>query len=171
MLGNVRMIGALLPSMLERRSGYIVNTASTLVIRPNPVVRHLMPYVASKGAVLAWTYALRCAMKPHGIGVSLFCPGLTSTRGDDVTHPQRMGWFDWTPAELTVAESATECATRLLEGRRRTLHHLVRTRRRAGTGRLREGRSRSGVLFNLNPGTRLFSGRVTGWRVPANGSP
>jgi NAD(P)-dependent dehydrogenase (short-subunit alcohol dehydrogenase family) len=37
------------------------------------------------------TRALRCAMKPDGIGVSLLCPGLTSTCGDNVTHPQRMG--------------------------------------------------------------------------------
>jgi 2-hydroxycyclohexanecarboxyl-CoA dehydrogenase len=117
-LGDVRMVDAFLPEMLKRRSGYIVNTASSLVIRPNPVVQHLMPYVTSKGAVLAWTYALSCAIRPHGIGVSLFCPGLTTTRPDGLTYPQRMGWFDRTPAELAAPASASECAERLLRGLR-----------------------------------------------------
>jgi 2-hydroxycyclohexanecarboxyl-CoA dehydrogenase len=117
-LGDVRMVEAFLPDMIERRSGYIVNTASSLVIRPNPVVQHLMPYVTSKGAVLAWTYALSCAMKPHGIGVSLFCPGLTATRPDGLTYPQRMGWFQRTPAELATPASVADCANRLLQGLR-----------------------------------------------------
>jgi 2-hydroxycyclohexanecarboxyl-CoA dehydrogenase len=117
-LGDVRMVDAFLPQMIARRSGHIVNTASSLVIRPNPVVQHLMPYVTSKGAVLAWTYALSCAVRPHGIGVSLFCPGLTATRPDGLTYPQRMGWFDRTPAELAAPGSVTDCAALLLQGLR-----------------------------------------------------
>lgn len=115
-LGQVRMTEACLPHMLERSTGYIVNTASTLAIRPNPVIRHLMPYVASKGAVVTWTYALACAVRPLGIGVSLFCPGLTSTRPDGVTYPQKMGWFDLTPDALALPGNVTDCAATLLAG-------------------------------------------------------
>lgn len=117
-LGDVRMVEAFLPVMTEQGRGHIVNTASSLVIRPNPVVQHLMPYVTSKGAVLAWTYALACALKPRGIGVSLFCPGLTATRPDGLTYPQKMGWFDRTPENLSTPGSVADCAAALMQGLR-----------------------------------------------------
>jgi len=112
------MVEAFLPVMTEQGRGHIVNTASSLVIRPNPVVQHLMPYVTSKGAVLAWTYALACALKPRGIGVSLFCPGLTATRPDGLTYPQKMGWFDRTPENLSTPGSVADCAAALMQGLR-----------------------------------------------------
>ena len=118
LLGAVRMVDAFLPTMLEQRQGYIVNTSSSLAIRPNPVVGHLMPYVASKGAVLTWTYALACAVRDRGIGVSLFCPGLTATRADAPTIPQRHGWFARTPEALATPGTLHDCAAALLDGLR-----------------------------------------------------
>jgi 2-hydroxycyclohexanecarboxyl-CoA dehydrogenase len=115
-LGCVRMVEAFLPSMRERGAGYIVNTASSLVIRPNPVIQHLMPYVTSKGAVLAWTSALACAVRKWGIDVSLFCPGLTGTRPDGLTIPQKNGWFERTPPELASPGTVQDCAATLLRG-------------------------------------------------------
>lgn len=118
MLGDVRMVEAFLPAMIARGRGHIVNTASSLVIRPNPVAQHLMPYVTSKGAVLAWSYALSCALKLNGIGVSLYCPGLTATRPDGLTYLQKMGWFDRTPENLSTPGSVADCAAALLQGLR-----------------------------------------------------
>jgi NAD(P)-dependent dehydrogenase (short-subunit alcohol dehydrogenase family) len=118
LLGAVRMVDAFLPAMQEQGQGYIVNTSSSLAIRPNPVVGHLMPYVASKGAVLTWTYALACAVRDRGIGVSLFCPGLTATRTDASTVPQRQGWFARTPEALATPGTLQDCAAALLRGLR-----------------------------------------------------
>ncbi len=122
-LGCIRMVEAFLPAMQARGAGHIVNTSSSLAIRPNPVIQHLMPYVTSKGAVLTWTYALACAVRRHGIDVSLFCPGLTTTTADGLTKPQKNGWFDHTPPALATPGSMRDCAAVLLDGvaRRRFL--------------------------------------------------
>lgn len=115
-LGCVRMVEAYLPAMQARGAGTIVNTASSLAIRPNPVIQHLMPYVTSKGAVLTWTYALACAVRKLGIQVALFCPGLTTTNPDGLTVPQKNGWFDHTPPELATPGTVQDCAATLLRG-------------------------------------------------------
>lgn len=78
-LGYVRMISAVLPAMMERGSGYLVNTASSLAILPDPSTRFQIPYTTTKGAQLAMSYGLAHALKPHGVRVSVFCPGITAT--------------------------------------------------------------------------------------------
>lgn len=78
-LGYVRMISAVLPAMMERGSGYLVNTASSLAILPDPPTRFQIPYTSTKGAQLAMSYGLAHALKPHGVRVSVFCPGITAT--------------------------------------------------------------------------------------------
>lgn len=115
-LGCVRMVNCFLPMLRAAEAGHIVNTSSSLAIRPNAVVQHLMPYVTSKGALLTFTYALAHAMQAHGIGVSLFCPGLTSTREDQGTKPTDMGWMKGVPEELTRPGSMAEAARILTEG-------------------------------------------------------
>jgi len=117
MLGNLRTVRAFLPGMLERGSGYIINTASSLIIRPNGVIKHLMPYVTSKGAVLSNTWALAYAMKDRGIKVSLFCPGLTSTQPKGGgTKPNANGWFDGVRPDLTLAGTMEFATDTLLAG-------------------------------------------------------
>jgi NAD(P)-dependent dehydrogenase (short-subunit alcohol dehydrogenase family) len=78
-LGYVRMIRAVLPNMLERGSGYIVNTASSLAILPDPPTRFQIPYTTSKGAQLAMSYGMAHALRPRGVRVSVFCPSITAT--------------------------------------------------------------------------------------------
>jgi NAD(P)-dependent dehydrogenase (short-subunit alcohol dehydrogenase family) len=68
-LGYVRMIRAVLPHMLERGSGYIVNTASSLAILPDPPTRFQ----------IAMSYGMAHALRPHGVRVSVFCPSITAT--------------------------------------------------------------------------------------------
>lgn len=114
-LGDVRTVKAFLPGMLARGSGYIVNTASSLAIRPNAVIQHLMPYVTSKGAVLTFTYALAYAMQNRGIKVSLYCPGLTQT-SDAPMRPNANGWFDGVREDLTVPGAMDVAASILLDG-------------------------------------------------------
>ena len=116
LLGHVRMVHALLPALRNAERGYIVNTASSLAIRPNAVVQHLMPYVASKGAIVSFTQALAFAMRDEGIDVSLFCPGLTTTRVDGSTKPNAMGWMKEVPVELTVPRTMDEAVDDLLAG-------------------------------------------------------
>jgi short-subunit dehydrogenase len=62
----------LLPSMLERRSGHIVNVSS-LAGRGNPAFQE--PYSATKAALIAFTYSLRASYHGTGVSASVITPG------------------------------------------------------------------------------------------------
>jgi NAD(P)-dependent dehydrogenase (short-subunit alcohol dehydrogenase family) len=65
---------AVVAHMSERRSGRIVNVASTTVHNGTPFLLH---YVASKGAVMAMTRAMARELGEFGIAVNCLAPGLT----------------------------------------------------------------------------------------------
>lgn len=117
-LGSVRVVEAFLPEMRARGSGYMINTASSLAIRPNGVVQHLMPYVTSKGAVQTFTYALAYALSPLGIKVSLFCPGLTQTTKQG-PRVHREGWMTGVREDLVHPGTLEDCVAILLSGIRK----------------------------------------------------
>jgi len=70
-------------AMRARASGHIVNTSSTAGLLAAP---HIGPYVASKFGVLGLSEALRYELAPHGVGVSVLCPGLVATRLGESTR-------------------------------------------------------------------------------------
>ena len=72
-LGVVRGVRAFLPHMIERRSGYIVNTGSVAGLLA--LTGEGAPYIASKFAVVGFSEALALYARPFGIGVSVLCPG------------------------------------------------------------------------------------------------
>lgn len=63
--------------------GYILNVASMAALSAERATAGA--YSASKYAVLSLTETLRAEMKPHGIGVSVMCPGLVATNLPDNT--------------------------------------------------------------------------------------
>ncbi|CAN5792541.1 SDR family oxidoreductase [soil metagenome] len=65
-----------LPHMLDRGSGRIINTASQLAHKPRP---RNAPYSASKAAVVALTVSVAQEVGRHGITVNTVCPGPTDT--------------------------------------------------------------------------------------------
>lgn len=72
---------AVAPGMIERRSGAILNVASTAAFQPGP---GMAVYFATKAFVLSLTEALHEELKPLGIKVSALCPGPTATEFGDV---------------------------------------------------------------------------------------
>lgn len=76
-LGVARLNEILLPKMLERGRGYIVNTASVAGLYPFAITR--IPYAASKAALISMSQNLAIYLKPKGINVSCLCPGPTLT--------------------------------------------------------------------------------------------
>ncbi|MFF4764772.1 SDR family oxidoreductase [Streptomyces sp. NPDC001292] len=76
--GVLHGIAAVLPSMRERRSGQIVNVASTAANRVDPTG---VVYSATKYAVRAVSEGLR--QETPDIRVTVVCPGLTRT---ELTH-------------------------------------------------------------------------------------
>ncbi|HET9157769.1 MAG TPA: SDR family NAD(P)-dependent oxidoreductase [Myxococcaceae bacterium] len=74
--GPLFLVQAVLPAMRERRQGRIVNVASVGGKIPTP---HLLPYVASKFALVGWSEGLHAELRRDGIVVTTVCPGLTRT--------------------------------------------------------------------------------------------
>ncbi len=63
---------ALLPHMVERRRGGILNVASTAAYMPGP---NMAVYYASKAYVLSFTEALYAELKGTGVSATALCPG------------------------------------------------------------------------------------------------
>ncbi|WP_186567824.1 SDR family oxidoreductase [Streptomyces sp. T12] len=73
----VDLTHALLPGMLERGSGAVLNVGSTAGYQPSP---YLSVYSASKTFVLNFSLALRQEYRGRGIRVTALCPGPVETR-------------------------------------------------------------------------------------------
>jgi short-subunit dehydrogenase len=78
-------------AMVERRSGAILNVASTAAFQPGP---WMAVYFATKAYVLSFTEALHEELKPHGVKISALCPGPTRTEFGAVAGIQSLGQFD-----------------------------------------------------------------------------
>src|SRR5712691_4875572 len=65
-----------LPEMLSRKSGRILNVASTAAFQPGPL---MAVYYATKAYVLSFSVAVATEIAGSGVVVSCFCPGATDT--------------------------------------------------------------------------------------------
>jgi short-subunit dehydrogenase len=84
----VQLTHAVLPGMLARGRGGIVNVASTIAFQPGP---YQSTYGASKAFVLSLSQALWAETRGSGVTVTALCPGPTQTGfvdalGSDVSH-------------------------------------------------------------------------------------
>jgi len=75
-------ISAFAAAMRDRGSGHIVNTASMAGLTASP---RLGGYTAAKFGVVGMSEVLRAEMLPHGVGVSVLCPGYVATRLAETT--------------------------------------------------------------------------------------
>ena len=82
--GVIRNVRAFLPHLLERGSGYVVNTASVAGLYAyswdHPA------YITAKHGVVGLTESLALFLKPLGIGVSVLCPSLIATNMGDTAR-------------------------------------------------------------------------------------
>ena len=113
--GAVHMTQAILPHMLENRSGRIVNIAS---IGGKFAMPHLLPYVASKFALVGFSQGLHAEMRHKGVRVTTVCPGLMRT-GSHV-HAKFRGarakesrWFTFSATTPGIAASVKHAANRI----------------------------------------------------------
>jgi NAD(P)-dependent dehydrogenase (short-subunit alcohol dehydrogenase family) len=94
---------AFTPGMAERGFGRIVFiTSDTVWSPPSPM---LLPYIASKGALLAIMRTLAVTLGPDGIAVSAVAPGLTDTPPARAVNPAEV--FDATVAQQALKRRLT----------------------------------------------------------------
>lgn len=76
MVTSTELMKKLLPGMIERKKGYILNNASVAAFVPGPL---MSTYHASKAYLLSISQALANEVKGQGINVAVLCPGMTKT--------------------------------------------------------------------------------------------
>lgn len=72
----LRITQLVLPEMLDRRSGWIINVASTAAYQPMP---YMAAYAATKAFVLSWSEALWAEVRKRAVVVTAVNPGTTRT--------------------------------------------------------------------------------------------
>jgi NAD(P)-dependent dehydrogenase (short-subunit alcohol dehydrogenase family) len=115
--GSVHCTLAVLPQMMERRDGRIVNITS---IGGKVAVPHLLPYDAAKFALVGLSEGWRAELKGHGIRVTTVVPGLMRTgsptnaffKGDAA---KEFTWFALASATPASTMSARRAARRIVE--------------------------------------------------------
>ena len=93
---------AVLPHMIERRAGSVVNLASWAGKTGNA---YFAGYSASKFAVIGLTQALAREMAPHGIRINAICPGIvvdTSMRSAIEGQQRRYGLPETAEREKSI---------------------------------------------------------------------
>ena len=85
---------AILPGMVGRKRGRIVNVASGAGTRPIP---YMSSYVASKCALIRFTEVLAAESESHGIAAFSIQPGTVRTAMADqiLASPEALRWFPW----------------------------------------------------------------------------
>jgi len=99
-VGVCELTYRLLPGMLERRWGRIINVASLAGLVPAPAGHTL--YAATKAFAIKFSEALAGESRPYGVHVTALCPGFTLSEFHDVTGTRDQvrtlpGWL-WTDA-------------------------------------------------------------------------
>jgi len=113
---------AVIPGMIERKRGRILNVASVAGVRPYP---NQGGYVASKHAILGLSKVMALELQPHGIQVQTLSPGGVDT---PLSRGSRndVDFSDWMRPE-EVAEAAIFLLSQ--EGIAVTDHLILRRRK------------------------------------------
>jgi NAD(P)-dependent dehydrogenase (short-subunit alcohol dehydrogenase family) len=115
--GPLHTIFAVLPSMKYRGSGRIVNVSS---IGGKVSVPHLVPYSASKFALVGLSEGLRSELRPHGVFVTTVCPGLMRTGSPRNAvfkgqNKKEYAWFSISDSLPVLAMSSGRAARQIVD--------------------------------------------------------
>jgi short-subunit dehydrogenase len=114
--GTLHATLAVLPQMIERGQGAIVNISS---IGGKVAFPHLLPYVASKFAIAGWSQGLRAELAGKGIRVTTVSPGIMRT-GSHIqarftgNQQQEYRWFAAAASLPGTATNATAAARKIV---------------------------------------------------------
>lgn len=111
-LAHTKITYAILPKMIEKEAGIIINVSSTGAFLPSPKT---VVYSGTKAFLRAFTECLHFELEGTGVQVQVVCPGLTRTdmhRRIGITDEYTPDWgpFQWASPREVVA-----CSFRCLE--------------------------------------------------------
>lgn len=125
--GMVQPTLAVLPSMMERGHGKIVNITS---VGGRISMPHLLPYSSAKFATVGFSEGLHAELKKHGIHVLTVVPGLMRT-GSHLhaqfkgKHEQEYGWFAVGATNPLLSVSVESAAKQVVNATRHRRPDLV----------------------------------------------
>jgi short-subunit dehydrogenase len=101
-LALMQLTGLVLPGMLQRKSGRIMNVASTAAYQPGPL---MAVYYATKAFVLSFSEALHHENRNTGVTITCVCPGGTRTEFQQAAQMNEARLFNtrWVMDSATVA--------------------------------------------------------------------
>ncbi|OHR73283.1 short-chain dehydrogenase [Bacillus sp. HMSC76G11] len=107
---NVKSITLLtklfLPDMISKKSGQVLNVASSAAFQPGPL---MAVYYATKAYVLSFSEAIENELKGTGVSVSVLCPGPTKTSFSERANLGQSKLFKSGVMDVkTVADAAYE---------------------------------------------------------------
>jgi uncharacterized protein len=100
---------ALVPGMIERGRGGVINVVSTSAFQPVPF---LNVYAASKAFVLSFTEALATELKGTAVRVQALCPGLTESEFHQTSGTDKV---PFTKTKMMTAEAVVQASLRALD--------------------------------------------------------
>jgi len=114
LFGMVRANAVIVPRMIARGSGHIVNTASFAGLYPFACSR--VHYAAAKAAVVSMSENLALYLMPLGIRVSCLCPGPVMTTSPDAMKHFSENYTMRAPGSHLFVKSQQETARILSDG-------------------------------------------------------
>jgi short-subunit dehydrogenase len=103
----------LLPQMIDRRTGRILNVASTAAFAPGP---QMAVYYATKAYVLSFSEGIRYELKGTGVTISTLCPGPTDTNFAKKGHVETTPMFNKKSKMMKPEDVACIAYNRLMDG-------------------------------------------------------
>lgn len=110
-----------IPGMIARKSGRILNVASTAAFQPGP---YFAVYFASKSFVLSFSEGFSAELKGTGVSVTTLCPGPTQSEFAAVSMADKTNLFK-NRSIPTSEEVAIYAINSLMKGKRLAIHGLL----------------------------------------------
>ena len=108
----LHLVRLVLPGMLERKHGHVVNMASLAGIAA-PAFHET--YSATKAALIAFSNSLRASVRGSGVGVSVIAPGFVSEAGMHERMKNRTGLKTPALAGAVTAEKVVRAVMRAID--------------------------------------------------------
>ncbi|HEV2755523.1 MAG TPA: SDR family NAD(P)-dependent oxidoreductase [Actinomycetota bacterium] len=108
--GAEKLTRLVIPGMIERRSGHVLNVSSA---SGKGGVPYYSVYASTKHGLVGFSWCLRAELAPHGVGVSVVCPsfvagtGMYADRSNDRKPPRSLS--------LVSAEQVAAACLRAIE--------------------------------------------------------
>jgi NAD(P)-dependent dehydrogenase (short-subunit alcohol dehydrogenase family) len=127
--GPLNTMLAVLPEMRERRDGRIVNISS---IGGKIAIPHLVPYSASKFALVGLSKGLRAELRKDGVVVTTICPGLMRTGSPRNAnfkgkHREEYAWFSISDSLPLTSIKAERAARQIIDACKQGRAELIIT--------------------------------------------